>query len=200
MLVLTEVSSMNTRLDVSSKPCSLIQRRRARATSARSCSAARRLFFLKLMSWRSRNRQSVLRLPGIPHLRMASASSSSILSGCSLTSVRSLSVWSSRGERLPPHGLGAHLPSRSQDCSHLTAELALTSNRSAASRREAPSPTAAITRSRKSAEQALGIGCLIKPNPSPRLYPSVPLGNPDSNPPETALILTTAGCANIVAR
>jgi len=26
-------------------PCSLIQRRRARATSARSCSAARRLFF-----------------------------------------------------------------------------------------------------------------------------------------------------------
>src|SRR6202795_1450730 len=45
MLVFTEVSSMKTRLDESSRPCCRIQRRRARATSARSCSAARRLFF-----------------------------------------------------------------------------------------------------------------------------------------------------------
>ena len=36
---------MKTRLDASSRPCCRIQRRRARATSARSCSAARRLFF-----------------------------------------------------------------------------------------------------------------------------------------------------------
>src|SRR5262245_2081910 len=36
---------MNTSLAGSSMPCSRIQRRRARATSARSCSTARRLFF-----------------------------------------------------------------------------------------------------------------------------------------------------------
>src|ERR1700729_1992142 len=36
---------MNTSLAGLNKPCSRIQRRRARATSARSCSAARRLFF-----------------------------------------------------------------------------------------------------------------------------------------------------------
>src|SRR5262245_55959603 len=45
ILVVTAVSSMNTRRVVSSQPCSLIQRRRARATSARLRSAARRLFF-----------------------------------------------------------------------------------------------------------------------------------------------------------
>lgn len=45
ILVLAAVSSMNTKRVESSMPCSRIQRRRARATSARSCSAARRLFF-----------------------------------------------------------------------------------------------------------------------------------------------------------
>src|ERR1700693_2820816 len=45
MVVFTEVSSMKTRLDVSSRPCCRIQCRRARATSGRCCSAARRLFF-----------------------------------------------------------------------------------------------------------------------------------------------------------
>src|SRR6266536_6660 len=45
MLVLVAVSSINTNRAGLSIPCSLIQRRRARATSGRSCSAARRLFF-----------------------------------------------------------------------------------------------------------------------------------------------------------
>jgi hypothetical protein len=45
MLVVTAVSSMNTSLAGSRNPCSRIQRRRARAASARCCSAARRLFF-----------------------------------------------------------------------------------------------------------------------------------------------------------
>src|SRR5882724_7329642 len=45
ILVLAAVSSMNTNRVESSMPWSRIQRRRARATSARSCSAARRLFF-----------------------------------------------------------------------------------------------------------------------------------------------------------
>src|SRR6266498_2994533 len=45
MLVVIAVSSINTRWAGSSSPCSRIQRRRARATSARFRSAARRLFF-----------------------------------------------------------------------------------------------------------------------------------------------------------
>src|SRR5271165_6242109 len=45
MLVVTAVSSINTRRAGSSSPCSRIQRRRARATSARFRSAACRLFF-----------------------------------------------------------------------------------------------------------------------------------------------------------
>src|ERR1700742_2298994 len=45
MVMVTAVSSMNTRLDELSRPCCRIQCRRARATSARCCSAARRLFF-----------------------------------------------------------------------------------------------------------------------------------------------------------
>src|SRR6266478_8965638 len=47
ILVVTAVSSMNTSRAGSSMPCSRIQRRRARATSARCCSAARRLFFFE---------------------------------------------------------------------------------------------------------------------------------------------------------
>src|SRR5450759_128813 len=45
MLVFTDVSSMKTRQEESSRPCSRIQRRRARATSVRFCTAARRVFF-----------------------------------------------------------------------------------------------------------------------------------------------------------
>ena len=45
MVVFTAVSSMKTRLDELSRLCCRSQCRRARATSARSCSAARRLFF-----------------------------------------------------------------------------------------------------------------------------------------------------------
>src|SRR5215204_5067654 len=45
ILVLAEVSSMNTSRAGSNMPCCRIQRRRARATSARCCSAARRAFF-----------------------------------------------------------------------------------------------------------------------------------------------------------
>jgi hypothetical protein len=45
ILVLSAVSSMNTSRAGSSSPCSRIQRRRARATSARCCSAARKTFF-----------------------------------------------------------------------------------------------------------------------------------------------------------
>src|ERR1700757_5464118 len=46
MLVFTDVSSIKTRWVESSSPCSRIQRRRARATSSRSCSEACRTFFV----------------------------------------------------------------------------------------------------------------------------------------------------------
>ena len=43
---------------------------------------------------------------------------------------------------LPPLGLGAMLPVSCRRCIHLIAELGLTSNHSAASRRDAPDSTA----------------------------------------------------------
>ena len=63
----------------------------------------------------------------------------------------------SSGETLPPLGLGAMLPVACRRCIHLIAELGLTSNQSAASRREAPDSTASTTRSRNSKEHGLGI-------------------------------------------
>src|ERR1700737_4364824 len=46
MLVFVHVSSMNTSLAGANMPCSRIQRRRARATSKRFCSAAYKVFFI----------------------------------------------------------------------------------------------------------------------------------------------------------
>src|SRR5450756_2100673 len=71
--------------------------------------------------------------------------SSSVKSGCSLISISSQSACFSNGEILPPIGFAAILPVSCQRCIHLTAELGLTSNRSAASRRDAPVSTASST-------------------------------------------------------
>src|SRR6476646_1003916 len=62
------------------------------------------------------------------------------------------SAISSSGETLPPRGFGTALLLSCQRCSHFTAELTLTSKRSAVSRRDAPPSTASITRSRRSPE------------------------------------------------
>jgi hypothetical protein len=67
-------------------------------------------------------------------------------------------------ELLPPRGFDVALPAARERCIHLTAELALTSKRSAASRRDEPASTASITRSRKSWEQAFGMIRLQKWN------------------------------------
>jgi hypothetical protein len=58
---------------------------------------------------------------------------------------------------LPPRGFGAELLLSCQRCTHFTTVLTLTSNRSAASRRDAPISTAWITRTRRSAEYDFGI-------------------------------------------
>jgi hypothetical protein len=64
--------------------------------------------------------------------------------------------WSVRsefgGDVLPPLGLAATLPNRTNRCIHRTAELTLTSNRSAASCRDAPASTHSTNRVRRSNE------------------------------------------------
>jgi hypothetical protein len=122
MLLKVEVSSMNTSRVGSNMLCSRIQRRRACATSGRSCFAARRLFF-KLTPWRGNNRQTVLRLPTIRRLCIATRTSSSVKSGCAPIRASSQPACFSSGERLPPVGLAATLPVLCQRCIHLTAEL-----------------------------------------------------------------------------
>jgi len=89
---------------------------------------------------------------------------------------------------LPPLGLGAMLPVACRRCIHLIAELGLTSNQSAASRRDAPDSTASTTRSRNSKEHGFGIDppSRIRINAARFNYPSLP-GNPDSTQPKSAL-------------
>src|ERR1700757_1865456 len=60
MLVLIDVSSMNTKWAGSSNPCSRIQRRRARATSVRPRSAACRLFFIGDVVAKEKTRERTL--------------------------------------------------------------------------------------------------------------------------------------------
>jgi hypothetical protein len=91
-------------------------------------------FFLKPIPCRSNKRQTALRLPLIRRLRIAATTSSSVKSGCSAIKPNRKFARFSNGDVLPPVGLAA----MSQRCSHLTAELALISKRSAASRRDAP--------------------------------------------------------------
>ena len=95
-------------------------------------------FFLKLILCRSKKRHTALRLPGIRRLRIAATISSSVKSGWSAINASKKSACASSGERLPPLGLGAMLPVSCRRCIHLIAELGLTSNHSAASRRDAP--------------------------------------------------------------
>jgi len=104
------------------------------------------------MLCRSRNRQSELRLVLIRRLRNSATVSTKVRSRCSAITAKTSLANSSSGEMLPPRGCGAALLLSRQRCSHFIAELALTSKRSAASRRDAPVSTASITRDRRSPE------------------------------------------------
>ena len=114
-------------------------------------------FFLKLIECRSKKRHTALRLPAIRRLRIAATISSSVKSGRSAINTSKKSACASRGEMLPPLGLGAILPVSCCRCIHLMAELGLTANHSAASRRDAPDAMASTTRSRNSKEHGFGI-------------------------------------------
>ena len=158
---------MNTSRAGSNMPCSRIQRRRARATSARSCSAARRLFF----------EADIVPLKEAPH-GAAAASDPSLAHRRDNFIQRQILLLAnqpqqkvrvrSSDEMLPPLGLAAMFPVSCRRCIHLIAELGLTSNHSAASRRDAPDSTASTTRSRNSKEHGFGM------DPSPKIESMLP--------------------------
>src|SRR3954470_16363338 len=69
MLVFTDVSSRKTRWVESSSPWSRIQRRRARATSSRSCSGACNTFFVRnaLTLQKTEQRRAAAGYPALAH-------------------------------------------------------------------------------------------------------------------------------------
>jgi hypothetical protein len=113
--------------------------------------------FLNVIPCRLKSLHKAVQLPGIRCLRIAANASSSVRSGCLVIKASSHLACSSSGDVLPPHGLASALPVLRQRCSHLTAALALISKCSAASRREHPLSTLAITRCRNSAEYGFGM-------------------------------------------
>ena len=127
--------------------------------------------------------------------------SSRVKSGCLETSVSSQSAYCSNGDVLPPRGLAAQHPVSRKHLTHLTAALGLISNCSAASRREAPLSTRAMTRPRISAEYAFGIVRPPRIESMPTNSPIYrPLGIPDSIGPEHALARATYPLATRLAR
>jgi hypothetical protein len=110
---------MNTSLAGSNRPCSRIQRRRARATSARSCSAARKLFFERdlVPMEEPPDRRATARNFALTHhpddLVQRSASKKS--------------ACFSSGDVLPPRGLAAQRPVSRKHFTQITAVLGLTS-------------------------------------------------------------------------
>src|SRR6202035_310965 len=66
-------------------------------------------FFLKVIPWRSRKRQSELRLVRIRRLRSSATVSTKVRSGCWAIRSSICSANSSSGETLPPRGFGAAL-------------------------------------------------------------------------------------------
>src|SRR5215813_8039374 len=123
------------------------------------------------MLWRLKKVHTAVRLPAIPCLCMAETTSSSVKSGCFSISVSSHCACASNGDVLPPRGLAAQLPVSRKHFTHLTAALGLMSSCSAASRREAPPSTRAITRMRMSTEYAFG---MVRP-PDESMPPDSPI-------------------------
>ena len=137
------------------------------------------------MPWRAKNRDNALRLPGIRRLRSIVTISSSVRSGCPLMRARIFRECFSKGEVLPPRGIGSQVPSSWKRCSHRIAELALTLNCSDAPRRDPPPSTNSITRILNSP----GYGpCNPPANQCVRLVPSGRFGNPDSLRPGRAVV------------
>ena len=77
-------------------------------------------FFLRVIPWRSRKRQSELRLVRIRRLRSSATVSTKVRSGCWAIRSSICSANSSSGETLPPRGFGTALLLSCQRCSHFT--------------------------------------------------------------------------------
>ena len=168
MFVLVAVSSINTSRAGSSMPCSRLQRRWARATSARFCSAACRLFFkADIVSIKE-----TLESAPTAGDALFSHDGENLLEGqIRLLAIRAKiqSECSSNGETLPPLRFGAALPVSLQRWHHRITELTPTLNISAISRRDPPLSTASTARSRKSVEYGLGIDLAPQANQFPQI-------------------------------
>ena len=190
MFVLVAVSSINTSRAGSSKPCSRIQRRRARATSARFCSSACRLFF----------KADIVSIKEPLQRALTAADSLFGHGGKDLLegqirlfgnqSQKPFRVLFERRGALPPLGLASTLPVSLQRRHHRITELTPTSNTSATSRRDAPLSTASTARSRKSVEYGFGIDLAPRRINFSRFARAKAVGNPpDSMSPGNALNL-----------
>ena len=178
MLVEVAVSSINTSRAGSNGPCSRINAA-VRATSARS-SAARNFFdadFTFAAEKSATPRCGCRRSVACASPRRFHRVSDPI---CRAISTNKKTACASSGEMLPPLGFGAMLPVACRRCIHLTAGLGLTSNHSAASRRDAPDSAASTTRRRNSRSMASALmPSRIQINATTFAYPNLP-GNPDS--------------------
>ena len=124
------------------KPALLANPVSARASHVGSLALCRpQAFFLKVMPWRAKKRESALRLPGIRRLCNSETISFSVRSRCSRIRTRICCEYFSKGEVLPPRGIGSQTPSSRKRCTQRIAELALTWNCSPASRRDPPAST-----------------------------------------------------------
>src|SRR5215471_12446745 len=185
ILVVIAVSSIKTRRVVSSQPCSRIQRRRARATSARLRSSARRLFFKRdaMASEETRQCAAACRDPSLTQDRNELIQRKVPLLADQGENLRRILL---QRRRAPSTG---HRLERSIFVKTLQriAELALTSKCSAASRRDPPASTNWITRILKSPGYGPRIG-QTPPDQCARLAPPANFGNPDSLRLERAVV------------
>src|SRR5262249_2728464 len=138
-------------------------------------------FFLKGPFGSLKNGKMPLRLPGILCLCIARTASSRVRSGRRAIRPSRKSACFSNGETLPPRGLAVQRPVSRKHWTQIIAVLALTSNSSAAARRDAPLSTSAIPRARMSSEYAFGI-------PQPPKTESMPIDSLILRPQRISLI------------
>src|SRR6516164_10398239 len=186
MLVFTEVSSINTRWVESSNRCSRIQRRRARATSARSCSLACRTFLKSDAVAHQKTKQ-----------RRAAPRYSALVHRHDKLIQRPVPLLLNK----PDNFFGVLLQRRAAPAARLGLNRPLVPPRLMPPHRRGDADTepfrclipcrSLVNRFNHSRAQVRrigsGHGSLTKPNHTQRLRPSALLGNPDSDPTETAL-------------
>src|SRR5262249_36010343 len=130
-----------------------------------------------------KKRHIALRLPGILCLCIARTASSRVRSGRRAIRPNRKSACFSNGETLPPRGLAVQRPVSRKHLTQIIAVLALTSNSSAAARRDAPLSTSANPsrphvfriglRHRPASQNRINADRLSHPSPSENLLDSI---------------------------